>query len=308
MMFTQITIIGMGLIGSSLARCISQQGLCERLIAVDADEDVCAYVEARGLADSTTTNAIEGVQGSDLVILCVPTGAIGKLIESIAPVLMPKSILSDVGSVKQSVVNAILPHLPESVSFVPAHPIAGTEHSGPESGFAELFQERWCILTPTANTNIRAVEAITKLWEKCGAKIEIMDAAHHDLVFATTSHLPHLLAYAMVGTATTMEQELKSEVIKFSASGFRGATRLAASDPTMWRDVCLDNREAILESLGRFTDDLMAMQKAIKRGDGEFLFNRFTETRVIRREIEKLGPEGYPNPQRMAIDTPDEES
>lgn len=306
-MFRQITIIGMGLIGSSLARAISQKGLAERLIAVDADEDVCAAVETLGLADTATTDAIQGVQGSDLVILCVPTGAIKKLVEKIMPVLMPKAILTDVGSVKQSVINDVIPQLIEGISFVPAHPIAGTEHSGPESGFAELFSERWCILTPTADTSIKAVEGITELWEQCGAKIEIMDAAHHDLVFATTSHLPHLLAYAMVGTATTMEQDLKSEIIKYSASGFRGATRLAASDPTMWRDVCLDNREAILESLQRFSEDLAAMQKAIRRGDGDFLHQKFSQTRAIRREIEQLGPEGYPNPQRMAADSQDDQ-
>jgi len=278
-------------------------GLCDRLIAVDADEDVCNAVDTLGLADTATTNAVEGVQGSDLVILCIPVGSIGKVVASIAPFLMPKAILTDVSSVKQSVVNAVLPLLPESVSFVPAHPIAGTEHSGPESGFAELFKDRWCILTPSPDTNIRAVEAITKLWEAFDAKIEIMDPAHHDLVFGITSHLPHLIAYTIVGTATELEDDIQSEVIKFAASGFRGFTRIAASDPTMWRDVFLNNREAVLESLQRFSEDLSAMQKAIRRGDGDYLFNKFTETRKIRREIMKLGPEGYPNPQRMAIDS-----
>jgi len=297
----------MGLIGSSLARIISQKGMAERLIAVDANEDARKTVDALGLADEVTSSAVEGVQGSDLVILAVPSGALKKIAMDIAPVLMPKSIVTDVASVKQAAIDSVKPHLPEGVQFVPAHPIAGTEHSGPESGFAELFQDRWCILTPSPNTSVVAVEAITKLWEACGAKIEIMPADHHDTVFATTSHLPHLLNYALVGTATKMEKELKAEVIKFSASGFRGATRLAASDPTMWRDVCLDNREALLEALEVFTNDLLAMQKAIKRGDGKFLHDKFSETRAIRRDIEKLGPEGFPNPQRMSIEQTTEE-
>lgn len=306
MMFRQITIIGMGHIGSSLARGISQQGLAEKLIAVDADKDVCAAVDTLGLADEVTDNAIEGVKGSDLVILCVPAGSIGKLAELIAPFLMPKAILSDVSSVKTSIIEAVTPHLPEGVAFVPAHPIAGTEHSGPESGFAELFHDRWCIITPTPQTPAKAVEALTKLWEACGAKIEIMEPQHHDLVFGITSHLPHLIAYTIVGTATELEDDIQAEVIKFAASGFRGFTRIAASDPTMWRDVFLNNREAVLESLQRFSEDLAAMQKAIRRGDGDFLFDRLSKTQNIRREIMKLGPEGYPNPQRMLKEQPEE--
>ena len=305
-MFRQITIIGMGHIGSSLARGISQQGLAETLIAVDADEDVCAAVDTLGLADQVMPDAVQGVKGSDLVILCVPSGAIGNVTETIAPFLMPKAIVSDVGSVKGSVIDAVLPHLPEGVSFVPAHPIAGTEHSGPESGFAELFHDRWCILTPTPDTPAKAVESVTHLWEACGAKIEIMEPEHHDLVFGITSHLPHLIAYTIVGTATELEDDIQAEVIKFAASGFRGFTRIAASDPTMWRDVFLNNREAVLESLQRFSEDLAAMQKAIRRGDGDFLFEKLSKTQNIRREIMKLGPEGYPNPQRMAIENPEE--
>ena len=269
MMFRQITIIGMGLIGSSLARIISQKGIADRLIAVDADEETCKTVDALGLADEVTSDAVKGVQGSELVILAVPSGALNHIAETIAPVLMPKAIVTDVASVKQAAIESVAPHLPEGVEFVPAHPIAGTEHSGPESGFTELFKERWCILTPTANTSVKAVEAVTKLWEACGAKIEIMPADHHDLVLGMTSHLPHLLAYATVGTATALEDDIKAEVIKYSASGFRGATRLAASDPTMWRDICLDNREALLDALERFMADLAAMQKAIRRGDGK---------------------------------------
>lgn len=306
MMFRQITIIGMGHIGSSLARGISQQGLAEILIAVDSDEDVCKAVDALGLADEVTSDPVQGVKGSDLIILCVPTGVIGKVSEVIAPFLMPKAIVSDVGSVKTSVIDAVEPSLPEGVFFVPAHPIAGTEHSGPESGFAELFHDRWCILTPTADTPVKAVEAMTQFWEACGAKIELMDPEHHDLVFGITSHLPHLIAYTIVGTATELEDDIQAEVIKFAASGFRGFTRIAASDPTMWRDVFLNNREAVLESLQRFSEDLAAMQKAIRRGDGEFLFEKLSKTRDIRREIMKLGPEGYPNPQRMLIENPEE--
>ncbi len=300
-MFKQITIIGMGHIGSSLARGISQQGLAEKLIAVDSDKEVCEAVDAMGLVDEVVHYAVEGVKGSDLVIISVPTGAIGKVAKEIGPFLMPKAIVSDVGSVKGSVIEAVVPHLPESVAFVPAHPIAGTEHSGPESGFSELFHDRWCILTPAPETPVKAVEVMAKFWEACGAKIEIMEPEHHDLVFGITSHLPHLIAYTIVGTATELEGDIQAEVIKFAASGFRGFTRIAASDPTMWRDIFLTNREAVLESLQRFSEDLAAMQKAIRRGDGDFLFERLSKTRDIRREIMKLGPEGYPNPGRMAI-------
>lgn len=297
----------MGHIGSSLARSISHQGLADTLIAVDADEDVCKAVDTLGLTDRVTTDVTEGVKGSDLVILCTPAGTIGKLAECIAPFLAPKAIVTDVCSVKSSVIDSVVPFLPEGVSFVPAHPIAGTEHSGPESGFAELFHDRWCIITPTAQTSVKSVEAITHFWEACGAKIEIMEPEHHDLVFGITSHLPHLIAYTIVGTATELEDDIQAEVIKFAASGFRGFTRIAASDPIMWRDVFLNNREAVLESLQRFSEDLAAMQKAIRRGDGDFLFERLSKTRNIRREIMKLGPEGYPNPQRMLIEHPEAE-
>jgi len=299
MMFKQITIIGMGLIGSSLARVISQQGLCEKLIAVDADEDVCKAVDALGLVDEVNNDAAKGVQGSDLVILATPIGVIKSITETIAPALAPNAIMSDVASVKKAVIDEIKDIIPDSVEFVPAHPIAGTEHSGPESGFAELFQKRWCILTPMPETHIKAVEAMTAFWEACGAQIELMDPEHHDLVFGITSHLPHLISYTIVGTAVELEDDIQSEVIKFAASGFRGFTRLAASDPTVWRDVFLYNREAVLESLQRFSEDLSAMQKAIRRGDGDFLFENFSKTRAIRRKIMELGPEGYPNPDQM---------
>ncbi len=301
-MFKQITIIGMGLIGSSLARAIKKHKLCEKLIAADIDDAVCQKVAGLNLANTVTDDLVKSVIGSDLVILCVPIGALSKVAQAIGPALAPKAIVTDVGSVKKAVIDAVQPFLPESVDFVPAHPIAGTEHSGPESGFAELFEQRWCILTPTAQTSIKAVENVTQLWEAFGAKIEIMDPQHHDLVLGITSHLPHLIAYTIVGTATELEDDIQSEVIKFSASGFRGFTRIAASDPVMWRDIFMNNKDAVLEILQRFTEDLTAMQKAIRREDGKYLFEVFSKTREIRRQIMELGPEGYPNPERMLVE------
>lgn len=294
-MFKQITIIGLGHIGSSLARAIKKHNLCEKLIAADVSDEVCQKVASLSLANAVTDDLAKSVIGSDLVILCVPIGALSKVAQAIGPSLAPKAIVSDVGSVKNAVIDAVQPFMPESVDFVPAHPIAGTEHSGPESGFAELFEQRWCILTPTAQTSIKAVEKVTGLWEAFGAKIEIMDPQHHDLVLGITSHLPHLIAYTIVGTATELEDDIQSEVIKFSASGFRGFTRIAASDPTMWRDIFMNNKEAVLEILQRFTEDLTAMQKAIRREDGKYLFEVFSKTRAIRKQIEALGPEGTPS-------------
>jgi cyclohexadieny/prephenate dehydrogenase len=298
-LFEQITIIGMGHIGSSLARVIRKKNLTNRLIAADMSSEVCAVVKRLGLAHTETTDIAGSVVGSDLVIFCIPVGATRKVAEQIGPVLKPKAIVTDVGSVKKAVVDSIQPYLPDSVDFVPAHPIAGAENSGPESGMEDLFEGRWCILTPTPQTSIKAVERVSALWEMCGAKIEIMDPEHHDLVLAITSHLPHLIAYTIVGTADDLEEDLKSEVIKFSASGFRGFTRIAASDPVMWRDVFLNNREAVLEILQRFTEDLTAMQKAIRRGDGTYLHDVFTRTRAIRRGIVEMGPEGLPFPERL---------
>ena len=295
-MFKQITIIGLGHIGSSLARAIREHNLCEKLIAADVNDDVCGKVASLNLADEVTDDLKKSIVNSDLVLLCTPVGALSKIAEAIGPALKAGAIISDVGSVKKSAIKAVEPFLPDSVDFVPAHPIAGTEHSGPESGFAELFQDRWCIITPAPNTSIQAVEKVTALWESCGARIEIMEPEHHDLVLGITSHLPHLIAYTIVGTATDLEDDLQSEVIKFSASGFRGFTRIAASDPTMWRVIFLNNKEAVLEILQRFTEDLTAMQKAIRREDGTYLFDTFTKTRAIRRQIMELGPEGTPSP------------
>ena len=301
-MFKQITIIGLGLIGSSLSRAIKAQKLCEKLIAADISEEVCAKAASLNLADEVTEELQKSVVNSDLVLLCTPVGALAEVAKAIGPALKAGAIVTDVGSVKKAAIKAVEPSMPDSVDFVPAHPIAGTEHSGPESGFAELFKGRWCILTPGPNTSIRAVEKVTQLWEACGARIEIMYPEHHDLVLGITSHLPHLIAYTIVGTATELEDELQSEVIKFSASGFRGFTRIAASDPVMWRDVFLNNKDAVLEILQRFTEDLTAMQKAIRREDGKYLFETFSKTRDIRRQIMELGPEGYPNPDRMILE------
>lgn len=301
-MFGQITIIGMGLIGSSLARAIRKESLCEKLIAADVSEDVCAVVAGLGIADAVTSDLPKAVIGSDLVILAVPVGVLGKVSAEIGPHLKPKAVITDVGSVKKSAIETITPNLPESVTFVPAHPIAGTEHSGPEAGFPGLFKDRWCILTPTAQTNLKAVESVTALWEKCGARIEIMDAEQHDLVLGITSHLPHLIAYTIVGTAADLEGDMQSEVIKYSASGFRGFTRIASSDPVMWRDVFLNNKTAVLEILENFKDDLALLEDAIKRGDGDTLFQALSSAREIRKQVMELGPEGYPNPQRMALE------
>jgi len=295
-MFKQISIIGFGLIGSSLARRIKKDALAGRLICVDINPSVCEKAMALNIADDATTNLAQGVEGSDLVILAIPVGAMDVVCQAIAGSLTQGAYVTDVGSVKNVVLETAQKHLPDHVHLVPAHPIAGTEHSGPEAGFAELFDERWCILTPADTTPITAVEKVSAFWQACGARIEIMEAHYHDLVLGITSHLPHLIAYTIVDTANNLEDDMKSEVIKYSASGFRGFTRIAASDPTMWRDVFLNNKTAVLEILGRFTEDLTAMQKAIRQGDGDYLFNVFSRTRQIRREVMGLGPEGFPAP------------
>ncbi|MGH1404462.1 MAG: prephenate/arogenate dehydrogenase family protein [Alphaproteobacteria bacterium] len=284
-----ITIIGMGLIGSSIARNIKQHNLAETLIAADINADVCEKVADLGLADYVTDDLARGVEDADLVVLCVPVGAMSMVMERVAGSLKDNVIITDVGSVKKSVIDAVKPFCRADIELVPAHPIAGTEFSGPENGFAELFHGRWCILTPLPETSIKAVEVVTKLWEGCGAQVEIMDPAHHDLVLGITSHLPHLIAYTIVGTANELEDDIKSEVVKFSASGFRDFTRIAASDPVMWRDIFLNNKDAVLEVLQRFSEDLTAMQKAIRKGDGEYLYQSFTDTRAIRKDVIEQG-------------------
>lgn len=295
-MFKQITIIGAGLIGSSLARVVKAYDVAQRLVVADISAEVCETVRHLGLADEVTDNLEDAVQGSDFVVICVPPGAFAEVGSYIGPFLDEGAVVTDVGSVKQAVIDAMMPHIPEYAHFVPAHPIAGTENSGPESGFAELFEGRWCIITPTPDADIKAVEKVTKFWEAAKSQIEIMDPQHHDLVLGITSHLPHLIAYTIVGTADDLEDDLKSEVIKFSAGGFRDFTRIAASNPVMWRDVFLNNKEAVLEVLQRFTEDLTALQKSIRRGDGDYLLKTFTRTRKIRHEIIELGQAEYKGP------------
>ncbi|MCB1530758.1 MAG: prephenate/arogenate dehydrogenase family protein [Rhodospirillales bacterium] len=296
-MFKQVTIIGFGLIGSSLARAIRKHALADRIICADKSRQVCETVQRLGLADEVSTDLARSVKGSDLVVLCVPVGVMAAVGDKIGPALDSGAIVTDVGSVKKDVIKALQPRLPAKVHLIPAHPIAGTEQSGPENGFAELFENRWCILTPLAHTDVRQLEKLTRLWEACGSDIEIMDADHHDLVLGITSHLPHLIAYTIVGTATDLEEDIKGEVIKFSASGFRDFTRIAASDPVMWRDVFLNNRDAVLEILQRFTEDLSAAQKAIRKGDGEYLYETFKKTREIRRAIVEAGQADYRYPE-----------
>ena len=302
-LFKKITIIGFGLIGSSLARAIKQNNLAERLVCADTSREVCEKVMELGIADEVFTDLGKSVKGSDLVVLCVPVGAMGPVADKIAQHLEHGCIVTDTGSVKTSVMKALQPRLPSKVHLVGGHPLAGTEHSGPEAGFAELFLNRWCILTPLLHTELKAVEKLTNLWEACGCNIQIMDPEHHDLVLGITSHLPHLIAYTIVGTATSLEDDLKSEVIKFSASGFRDFTRIASSDPVMWRDVFLNNKDAVLEILQRFTEDLTAMQKAIRKGDGDYLYNQFKETRDIRRAIIDAGQAAYVYPKGSQEET-----
>ena len=242
-----------------------------------------------GLCDRVCDTAAEAVEGADLVVLCVPVGAMGAVAAEIAPHLAQGATVSDVGSVKRAVIEAVGPHLPEHVHFIPAHPLAGTEHSGPESGFATLFDNRWCILVPVEGTDAAALDRLTRLWQGIGANVDTMEADHHDLVLAVTSHAPHLIAYTMVGVADDLRRVTDSEVIKYSAAGFRDFTRIAASDPTMWRDVFLTNKEATLEILGRFTEELFALQRAIRTGDGDHLHAYFTRTRAIRRGIIEAG-------------------
>ncbi len=289
--FDTIAIVGLGLIGSSLARVTRRKGLARRIVAIDSSESVRERVLALGIADAVTGSVAEGARDADFVILCVPVGACGDVAAQFNGVLKPGCIVSDVGSVKGSVVAQVAPHLPPGTTFVPAHPVAGTEHSGPDAGFATLFHNRWCILTPPEGTDPGAVARVRAFWEGAESNVEVMNPAHHDLVLAITSHVPHLIAYNIVGTAADLEEVTQSEVIKFSAGGFRDFTRIAASDPTMWRDVFLHNKDAVLEMLGRFTEDLSALQRAIRWSDGDALFNLFTRTRAIRRGIIDVGQE-----------------
>ena len=290
-MFKRLCLIGIGLIGASIALRARREGLAETIVISTRRKETMDRARSLDLGDYYTDKVSEAVEGADCVILCTPVGTFNSIGSRIGPHLKSGCIVSDVGSVKRSVINQLSPHLPDDVHFVPGHPIAGTEHSGPDAGFATLFDNRWCLLTPDAGTDSDAVITLSRFWEALGSNIEIMDPDHHDRVLAVTSHIPHLIAYNIVGTASDLEEITQSEVIKFSASGFRDFTRIAASDPIMWRDVFLHNREAVLEMLGRFSEDLSQLQRAVRNGDGDFLYDHFTKTRAIRRGIIDAGQE-----------------
>lgn len=289
--FDRLAIIGIGLIGSSIALAARRFALARRVVLFDISEEVRREAATLGLGDEIASSFAEAVRDADVVIICVPVGACGTVAAEVAPHLRQGAIVTDVGSVKSAVIKSILEHLPAHARFVPAHPVAGTENSGPGSGFPSLFVNRWCILTPPQGADGDAVARIQAFWEGMGANVEIMSADHHDLVLAVTSHLPHLIAYNIVGTADDLQSVTESEVIKFSAGGFRDFTRIAASDPTMWRDVFLHNKEAVLEVLARFNEDLSALARAIRWGEGDKLFELFSRTRAIRRGIVSQGQE-----------------
>jgi cyclohexadieny/prephenate dehydrogenase len=290
-MFNKIALIGIGLIGSSIARGVRLKGLAKTIAISTRKRETLDEARSLGLGDSYSLDAIEAVKHADLVILSIPVQAYDAVMAQIGPYLEPGAILSDVGSVKQHVAKAMAPHTPKGVHLIPGHPIAGTEHSGPSAGFAELFINRWCVLTPAADVDKAAVSKLSSFWTALGSNVETMDAAHHDMVLAITSHIPHLVAYNIVGTVADLEQTTQSEVIKFSASGFRDFTRIAASDPVMWRDVFLTNREAVLEMLGRFLGDLGKLQRMVEIGDGPGMEALFTRTRKVRRSIITAGQE-----------------
>ncbi|WP_273719708.1 MULTISPECIES: prephenate/arogenate dehydrogenase family protein [unclassified Bartonella] len=294
--FEKIALIGIGLIGSSLARVIKQKKLATQISIATRRQETLKRARELELGDFYTTDNAEAVEGADLVLVSVPVGASAAVAKIIGDHLKPGAIVSDVGSTKALVIAEMAPLLPKTVHFIPGHPIAGTEYSGPDAGFADLFMNRWCILTPFAESDATAVARLTAFWEACGARVEKMEPKHHDLVLAIVSHLPHLIAYNTVGTASDLEKVTNSEVIAYSASGFRDFTRLASSDPVMWRDICLHNKDAILEMLSRFSEGLTSLEQAIRLGDGETLFNFFTRTRAVRRSIIDAGQE---------IDAPD---
>ncbi len=294
--YQKIALVGIGLIGSSLAHVIRREGLAGHVTISSRSAETLQRARELGLGDSYEARAADAVRDADLVIVSVPVGASGAVAEEIAPALKRGATVTDVGSTKASVIAQMAPHMPQGVHFIPGHPLAGTEKSGPDAGFAELFENRWCIFTPLPGTDPEALERLSEFWRRCGSNIDTMDPQHHDMVLAIVSHLPHIIAYNIVGTADDLETVTKSEVIKYSASGFRDFTRLAASDPTMWRDVCLHNKDAILEMLARFSEDLAFLQRAIRWGDGDKLFDLFTRTRAVRRSIIDAGQD---------IDAPD---
>lgn len=287
--YNKVALIGLGLIAGSMALAMRRAGLAGEITGHARSAETRATAMEIGLCDAVFETAAEAVAGADLVVLCAPVGVMGSIAAEIAPHLAQGATVSDVGSVKKAIIDAVLPHMPDHVHFIPAHPLAGTEHSGPRSGFAELFENRWCLFTPLPETDPEMLEKLTRFWSAMGANVEKMDAEHHDLVLAVTSHTPHLIAYTMVGVAEDLQRVTNKEVIDFSAAGFRDFTRIAASDPTMWRDVFLNNKKATLEILGRFTEELFDLQRAIRRGDGDHLFEHFTRTRAIRRSIIDAG-------------------
>ena len=287
--YDRVALIGLGLIASSMSHAIKRAGLAGEVVGYARSEATRQTARDIGLCDQIYNSAAEAVEGADLVVLCVPVGAMDSVAQDIAPYLKAGAVVSDVGSVKRAVIDAVAPHLSDNVHFVPAHPLAGTEHSGPTSGFAELFDDRWCIIVPDLCDDDAVVAKLTALWRGMGSNVDKMDADHHDLVLAVTSHTPHLIAYTMVGVADDLRRVTDSEVIKYSAAGFRDFTRIAASDPTMWRDVFLNNKEATLEVLGRFTEELFMLQRAIREGDGDHLHDYFTRTRSLRRSIIEAG-------------------
>ena len=301
--YDRVALIGLGLIASSMFWAMKRSGSAGEVVGFARSAETRDTARQIGLCDHVYDDVKEAVKDADLVVLCVPVGVMGAVAAEIAGALKAGATVSDVGSVKQDVIQSVGPHLPDNVHFIPAHPLAGTEHSGPQAGFAELFDNRWCLLVPAENTSTDAIAQLRALWEGMGSNVEEMDAEHHDLVLAVTSHAPHLIAYTMVGVADDLSRVTDGEVIKYSAAGFRDFTRIAASDPTMWRDVFLSNKEATLEILGRFTEELFALQRAIRTGDGDHLFDYFTRTRAIRRGIIEAGQDtAAPNFGRSAKD------
>ena len=284
-LFKHITLIGAGLIGSSIARVIKLRKLAENVTVVARSQATLDTMIDLGLTDNNTLDVVEAVKSADLIILCTPLGTYKGIAKAIGSALKPGAIVSDVGSCKKIMFSDVSPFLPDNVHMVPGHPVAGTEHSGPKAGSADLFKNRWCILTPAPDANNTAVGQVAEFWQQIGTDVEIMDANHHDQVLALTSHLPHLIAYTIVGTATGLEDDLKKEVLKYSASGFRDFTRIASSDPVMWRDIFLKNKDAVLNVLGRFTEDLNSLQSAIQQEDSDKLEDHFSRTRAIRRGI-----------------------
>ncbi len=301
-LFRRIAFVGIGLIGSSLARAVRERGLAKEIVISTRSPATLERARELGLGDDYHLDAATAVADAELVVMCVPLGAYEGVAQAIKPGLKEGTIVTDVGSAKASVMAAVGRHLPDGVPFVPGHPVAGTEHSGPDAGFASLFQDRWCVLTPAADCNPTAVSRVAALWAACGSRVEMMDAAHHDKVLAITSHLPHLIAYTIVGTATDLEADDHAEVIKYSAGGFRDFTRIAGSDPIMWRDIFLNNKESVLEMLQRFTEDLTALQRAIRRDEGDTLESLFRRTRAVRLGVVEAGQAGSFDPQEPKPD------